>query len=261
VVATARSPETLSDLVTLAERERLQLKVTACDVTDEDSMKRAVKFARASFGDINVLVNNAGFGLIGPVEVVPISEARLQFEVNLFGPMRLVQLVAPDMRRAHWGRIINVSSVLGRLVLPLNGWYCASKHALEALTDALRLELEPFGIRAVSILPGPVRTEFVNNLAVTELPSDAPAFYRRLLKFRYSRRNIRPFQISAEAVARVILRAVDSRRPRPRYLLTVPTHVALRLRPLLTVRAWDRLVAWYFGVGRVGATDEGRAIR
>jgi len=261
VVATARRPETLDDLVALAQRERLQLKVTACDVTDEDSMKGAVEFARASFGDVHVLVNNAGYGAMGPLEAVPPLEARRQLEVNLFGPMRLVQLVAPDMRRAGWGRIINVSSVLGRVVQPLSGWYCASKFALEALSDTLRLELEPFGIHTVSILPGPVRTAFTSNMTVCPLPADMPDFYRRLVAHRTGLQTNRPFEVSADAAARLILRAIQARRPRARYLLTVPTHIAVHLRPLLTVRAWDRLVAWYFGVGRVRTTDEERATR
>jgi NAD(P)-dependent dehydrogenase (short-subunit alcohol dehydrogenase family) len=257
VVATARRPETLDDLLALAQRERLQLKATACDVTDEASMKGAVEFARASFGDIEVLVNNAGFGLIGPVEAVPLDEARRQFEVNVFGAARLVQLVAPDMRRAHWGCIINVSSVLGRIVQPLSGWYCASKFALEALTDALRMELEPFGIRTVSILPGPVRTEFVNNVAVSELPSDAPVFYRRLLEFRQRQRDERTFEIPANAAARVILRAIHSRRPRPRYVLTVPARVGLCIRPFFTDRAWDRVMSGYSGLTRTKGALKG----
>jgi NAD(P)-dependent dehydrogenase (short-subunit alcohol dehydrogenase family) len=251
VIATARRPETLNDLVALAEREHLHLKAAACDVTDEGSMQRAVEFAHASFGDIHVLVNNAGYGLIGPVEAVPVSEARRQLEVNTLGPMRLVQLVAPDMRRARWGRIINVSSVLGRIVQPLNGWYCASKFALEALSDALRMELAPFGIRTVSILPGPVRTKFVNNVTVSELPSGAPAFYRGLLEFRQRRREMRPFEIPADKVARVILRAIHSSRPRPRYVLTLPARVGLCLRPFFTDRAWDRVMSAYSGLNRL----------
>jgi NAD(P)-dependent dehydrogenase (short-subunit alcohol dehydrogenase family) len=256
VIATARRPETLGDLVALAEREHLQLKAAACDVTNEDSMKRAVDFAHASFGEINVLVNNAGYGAMGPLEAVPMIEARRQLEVNTFGPMRLIQLIAPDMRRARWGRIVNVSSVLGRVVQPLSGWYCASKFALEAISDTLRLELEPFGIHTVSILPGPVRTAFTSNMTVCPLPADMPDFYRRLVAYRMGLQHDRPFEVPAEAAAKLILRAVRARRPRARYLLTVPTHIAIRLRPLLTVRAWDKLVARYFGVNRVSMKDE-----
>jgi len=150
--------------------------------------------------------------------------------------------------------------VLGRVVQPLSGWYCASKFALEALNDTLRLELEPFGIHTVSILPGPVRTAFTNNMVVSPLPAGMPDFYRRLVAYRMGLQNNRPFEVPATAAARLILRAIQARRrPRAHYLLTVPAHVAVYLRPLLTDRAWDRLVAWYFGVGRVRSTDEERA--
>lgn len=253
MIATTPKVEALTELSEIAARESLALKVIACDVTDENSMQQAVKFAHEAFGDIHVLVNNAGYGAMGPLEAVSINEARRQLEVNTFGAMRLVQLTAPDMRKAGWGRIINVTSVLGRAVQPLSGWYCASKFAMEALTDTLRLELEPFNIQAVSILPGPVRTAFTSNMTIAPLPGELPAFYRRLVAYRMTLQGNRPFEVSPEAVGRLILRAIHAHRPRPHYLITVPTQIAIRLRPLLPTRLWDRLVRLYFGVGKANA--------
>lgn len=253
VIATTPKAETLAELEEIAARESLQLKTIACDVTDENSMLRAVAFARESFGDIHVLVNNAGYGAMGPIEAIPLAEARRQLEVNTFGAMRLVQLVAPDMRRAGWGRIINVTSVLGRAVQPLSGWYCASKFAMEALNDTLRLELEPFNIRTVSILPGPVRTAFTSNMTIPELPPEMPEFYRKLIAYRMTLQGDRPFEVSAEAVGKLILKAIQARHPRPHYLITVPSHIAIRIRPFFTARMWDKFVKLYFGVGKANA--------
>jgi NAD(P)-dependent dehydrogenase (short-subunit alcohol dehydrogenase family) len=259
VIATTPKLEMLTELADLALRESLQLKTTACDVTDENSMLRAVEFARKSFGDIHVLVNNAGYGAMGPIEAVPLAEARRQLEVNTFGAMRLVQLIAPDMRRAGWGRIINVTSVLGRAVQPLSGWYCASKFAMEALNDTLRLELEPFNIHTVSILPGPVRTAFTSNMTIPTLPPDMPDFYRRLIAYRMTLQGDRPFEVLPEAVARLILRAIRAHRPRPHYLITMPAHIAIRVRPFFTARMWDKFVKLYFGVDKANAAGAGRA--
>ena len=130
------------------------------DVTDEASMQAAVARIAQDEGAVGVLVNNAGYSQSGAVEGVPPAEAHRQFETNVFGPMRLTQLVLPGMREQRWGRIVNVSSMGGELTFPGGGWYHASKHALEALSDALRFELAGFGIDVVVIQPGLIRTGF-----------------------------------------------------------------------------------------------------
>jgi NAD(P)-dependent dehydrogenase (short-subunit alcohol dehydrogenase family) len=131
----------------------------ALDLTDEASIRRCADSVLGLAGRIDVLVNNAGYGSFGPVETVPLEEARRQFQVNLFGPARLIQLLVPHMREQGHGTIINVSSVAGRVHTPLGAWYTASKHALEGFSDALRLELEPFGIQVIVIQPGVTATE------------------------------------------------------------------------------------------------------
>lgn len=155
VYATARRPDSIADL---AEHgcQLLQL-----DVTDESSMRKAVEFIEAEHGSVGVLVNNAGYGLEGPIEELSVDEMRLEFETNLFGPTRLSQLVLPAMRSQGWGKIINLSSVAGLITLPGGGAYHASKHALEALSDALRFELKGFGIDVIVVEPGAIRTRWV----------------------------------------------------------------------------------------------------
>ncbi|WP_419933578.1 oxidoreductase [Candidatus Palauibacter sp.] len=130
------------------------------DVTKEDDNERVVSRIIESEGRIDVLINNAGFGLYGPVEDIPLDDARYQFEVNLFGLAHLTQLVLPHMRAQRSGRIINVSSMLGKVFVPMGAWYHATKHALEGWSDCLRLETAPFNIQVVIIEPGAIRTEF-----------------------------------------------------------------------------------------------------
>jgi NAD(P)-dependent dehydrogenase (short-subunit alcohol dehydrogenase family) len=135
------------------------VRVLAMDITDEASMAAGVKQILADNDGIDVLVNNAGFGSYGALEDVPMDDARYQFEVNLFGMARLIQLVLPAMRKQRSGRIINVSSIGGKIYEPMGGWYHATKFAVEGLSDSLRLELAPFGIQVVVVEPGAIRTE------------------------------------------------------------------------------------------------------
>src|SRR3954447_1763477 len=151
VVATARRPETLDDLPPGIVRLRL-------DVCDPASVEAAVRDADAKTGGVTALVNNAGFGQSGPVEFVTEEQVRHQFETNVYGPLRLIRAVLPSMRARGEGRIVNVSSAAGKFSTPFLGIYCASKFALEAVSDALRVEVAPFGVRVVVIEPGPIET-------------------------------------------------------------------------------------------------------
>ena len=154
VWATARQPDSLDQLATKGAR------VLALDVTDEASMVAAVRAVEAEHGAVGALVNNAGYGEYGPVEEVPLDAVRRQFETNVFGLLRLTQLVLPAMRAVGHGRIVNISSMGGRMTLPGGGVYHASKYAVEALSDALRFETRGFGIAVSVVAPGPVRTGF-----------------------------------------------------------------------------------------------------
>jgi NAD(P)-dependent dehydrogenase (short-subunit alcohol dehydrogenase family) len=159
VYATARNPDSIADLAGLG------CKVLALDVTQPDSMAAAVAAVTAAEGRVGVLVNNAGFGLHGAVETTPLEDVRAQFETNFFGLVALTKLVLPGMRAQGWGKIVNMSSMGGKFTLPGGAFYHASKHAVEAFSDALRIELQSFGIDVIVIEPGLIKTEFGDTAA------------------------------------------------------------------------------------------------
>jgi NAD(P)-dependent dehydrogenase (short-subunit alcohol dehydrogenase family) len=219
------------------------------DVTDDESMRAAVDTIEREHGAIGVLVNNAGYSQSGAVESVTIDEARGQLETNVLGLMRLTQLVLPGMRRQGSGRIVNVSSMGGRLTFPGGGWYHASKHALEALSDALRFEVQGFGIDVVVIQPGLIRTGFAES-ALGSIPIDADDPYARFNQAvgaatagAYEGGLARVLGGGPDTVARAIERAISTRRPRTRYRVTASAHLFLTLRRLLPDRGWDALLA------------------
>jgi NADP-dependent 3-hydroxy acid dehydrogenase YdfG len=236
VYASARRPETLAALGAAGAR------TLTLDVTDETSMTDAVRAIEAEHGRVGTLVNNAGYGEYGPVEEVRLDAVRRQFETNVFGLGRLCQLVLPAMRAAGRGRIVNVSSMGGRLVFPFGGWYHASKYAVEALSDALRVEVAGFGVSVVLVEPGLIRTEF-GSVAAAGLGRDGEAgpyaAGRRtadeLTREAYRGRNA----VGPEAVARVIRRAVETDRPAPRYVVTPAARVMVHARRLGGGRFWD----------------------
>ncbi len=237
VFATARRLASIRDLETLGCR------VLQLDVTDERSMQAAVAEVEGDHGAVGVLVNNAGYSQSGAVEEVPVEEARRQFETNFFGPVRLCQLVLPAMRARRGGRIINMSSVGGRLTFPGGGVYHATKYAVEAVSDALRWELRPFGIDVVVIEPGLIRTGFEHTateslgaIGAADSPyRDFNAAVARATAGAYRT----PFSAGPERVARVVERAIRARRPRTRYVVTFGARAALALHALLPDRAWD----------------------
>jgi NAD(P)-dependent dehydrogenase (short-subunit alcohol dehydrogenase family) len=237
VYATARRPETLEGLAAAGAR------TLPLDVTDEASMVAAVKEIEAEHGAVGALVNNAGYGLQGPVEEAPMDEVRRQFETNVFGLIRLTQLVLPAMRAAKTGRIVNVSSMGGRLTLPGGGYYHASKHAVEAFSDALRIEVAPFGIKVSVIEPGPVLTPWseVAVNTIEEIPDGPYAQFRRDLgkglESYYSGPMAR-LASSADDVARKIEKAIGS-RPRPRYVVGPVAKAMVLTRRVLPDRLWD----------------------
>ncbi len=240
VYATARRLETLGDLEGVATLREL-------DVTDDASMRATVEEIEREHGAVGALVNNAGYSLSGAVESVSLEEARRQFETNLFGLARLTQLVLPGMRSQRWGRIINISSMGGRLTFPGGGWYHASKHAVEALSDALRFEVAGFGIDVVVIEPGLIRTRFADT-AIGSIPVGEEPYGRfnatvgAVTAGAYESRLARVLGGDADAVAAAIERAFTAKRPRTRYRVTPSARLFIALRRLLPDRAWDALV-------------------
>lgn len=214
--ATARDSAKLDELRTLGCR------TLALDVTDEEARVAAIAAIEREFGAVGILVNNAGYGQYGPLEEIPLDAIRRQFETNVFGGLRLSQLVLPAMRRKGFGRIVNVSSVAGRVSVLGGGAYHATKFALEAMTDALRPEVEPFGIDVVNVLPGPIATQFEATLlrSIPDTGAQSPyAYFKRRLAERM-RTFLDPHSfgvMSAETVADVVFRAATAKRPRTRY--------------------------------------------
>jgi NADP-dependent 3-hydroxy acid dehydrogenase YdfG len=241
VFATARRPETLADMASRG------IRTLALDVTDEASMADAVQEVEVAHGHVSVLVNNAGYALQGPIEEVPLDDVRAQFETNVFGLVRLTQLVLPGMRRAHEGRIVNVGSMGGRFTFPGGGFYHASKHAVEAISDALRLEVAPFGVHVSLVQPGPVTSAFVDAAvgSLHDVDDSAYAEFREQITERMhqaydgSRSNL---EVTPEKVAEVIVAAATSSRPRSRYAVGAMARTLITSRRLLPDVAWDQVM-------------------
>jgi NAD(P)-dependent dehydrogenase (short-subunit alcohol dehydrogenase family) len=221
------------------------IHVFAMDVTDDASMVSGIELVMEHSGRIDVLVNNAGYGSYGALEDVPLDEARRQFEVNVFGLARLIQLVTPHMRAARQGRIINVSSIGGKFYEPMGAWYHATKFAVEGLSDSLRIELRPHGIDVVIIEPGPIRTEWNETSRENLVANSKDGAYaeqaeivRRVLESGDSRRMSSPPQV----VARKIVKAVSASSPRARYPVGKGAGTLMTARKLLPDVAFDAVV-------------------
>jgi NADP-dependent 3-hydroxy acid dehydrogenase YdfG len=247
VYATARKPETLGEL------ERAGCRVLALDVTDGESMEAAVAEVEKAEGAVGVLVNNAGYSQSGAVESVPLDRVRAQFETNVFGLMRMCQLVLPGMRDQGWGKIVNLSSMGGRLVFPGGGVYHATKYAVEALSDALRFEVSGFGVDVILIEPGLILTAFGDVAADTAhavATDDGPysRFHAALQKSMakvYRGRMGKLIGGRPDAVAKAIEKAITGRPP-TRKLVTASAHLSVGQRRLMTDRMWDRVMGTQF---------------
>jgi NAD(P)-dependent dehydrogenase (short-subunit alcohol dehydrogenase family) len=246
VYASARRPETIADLA------QAGCKTLPLDVTDEASMREAVERVEAEGGAIGALVNNAGYSQSGAIETIPMDNVRRQFETNVFGLMRMCQLVLPRMREAGSGRIVNVSSMGGKLTFPGGGVYHATKHAVEAISDALRFEVAGFGVDVVVIEPGLIKTRFGETAvgSMSEVESEGP----------YARFNTEVAAATAgayegpmsrlgagpEAVAAKIRKAIETGHPATRYKVTASARVIMGMRRGMTDRMWDRFAGTQF---------------
>jgi NAD(P)-dependent dehydrogenase (short-subunit alcohol dehydrogenase family) len=248
VYASARRTESIADL---GERG---CRTLSLDVTDENSIRAAVTAVEDAEGAVGVLVNNAGYSQSGAIETLPLDRLRAQFETNVFGLVRLCQLVLPGMRRQGGGRIVNVSSMGGRLTFPGGGAYHGTKHAVEALSDALRFEVRGFGVDVVLIEPGLIKTRFgetaAGSIDAAVADGDDPysdfnaavgAATAEVYEGPLARLGGGP-----ETVARAIERAISARRPKTRYKVTPSARLILAQRRLLSDRAWDAFLRTQF---------------
>ncbi|OUS88565.1 oxidoreductase [Rhodococcus sp. NCIMB 12038] len=247
VYGAARRVERMSSL------QKAGVKPIALDVTDETSIRTVVDAIVGDSGRIDVLVNNAGYGSYGSIEDVPLDEARAQIEVNLFGLARLTQLVLPHMRAQRSGTVINISSMGGKLVTPLGGWYHASKYAVEALSDALRIETAQFGIHIVVVEPGSIRTEWGSIAAQKLKQTSGNGAYSSLAdgvattlaaSSEPGARNTS----GPEVVGKAIVKIARARRPRTRYRVGFGAAPVMLLRWLLPDRAFDAIIRRAFNI-------------
>jgi NAD(P)-dependent dehydrogenase (short-subunit alcohol dehydrogenase family) len=247
VYASARRPDSIADL------EGHGCQLLTLDVTNEESMRAAVEAVEAEQGAVGALVNNAGYSQSGAVESVPIDEIRRQFETNVFGLVRLCQLVLPAMRERHFGRIVNVSSMGGTLTFPGGGIYHATKYAVEAISDALRFEVKGFGVDVVVVQPGAIRTGFADAATSAMGHNETPGPYayfnaavEQSTHNAYEKGALAWLGGKPEAVAKVIERAITAKSPKIRYRVTPSAHLLIRQRALMTDGMWDRFMGTQF---------------
>jgi NADP-dependent 3-hydroxy acid dehydrogenase YdfG len=238
VYATARHRGALAGL-----RER-GCRTLGLDVCDEESMKAAVAAVTEAEGAVGVLINNAGYSQSGAVESVPLDQVRRQFDTNVFGLIRMCQLVLPGMRAQGFGKIVNVGSMGGRLTFPGGGIYHATKYAVEAISDALRFELRGFGVDVVLIEPGLIVTNF-GEVASASVDSGAEGpyaeFNREVAKATADVYKGPLAKLGGEPskVAEVIARAIEAKRPKARYPVTPSARLMINQRKLMPDRVWD----------------------
>ncbi|WES65881.1 SDR family oxidoreductase [Microbacter sp. GSS18] len=246
VYATARNPDDLHDL------ERAGCRILALDVTDAASRDAAVEAVTGREGAVGVLVNNAGISELGALETFPADHVRRLFETNVFGMLALTQLVLPGMRAQRWGRVVNIGSMNGRFIWPGMGAYAATKHAIEAFSDALRYELRPLGVEVSLIAPGMVTTGLAIAAADrARAAEDVPVWARfdaRVVELSrtWDSGARRRFACAPEDVADRVVRALEARRPRARYRVAPSAHLMLSLRRMLSERAFERFLRTQF---------------
>ncbi len=244
-VGAARRPEAVDEL------RAAGFAAVRIDVTDESSMRDGVAETERIAGAIGVLVNNAGYGLAGPIELLDMDDVRRQFETNVFGLVRMCQLVLPAMRARGAGRIVNISSIAGELTMPGQGAYHASKYAVEAFSDALRLEVAPFGIDVVLVQPTGVRTSFFDRIGETS-GGDNEGVYTPLMdgwRNLIARVQERPGGvIEAADVAGVVVKAATVEHPKARYKAGLSASAMAAVKTVMPDRVWDaglrRALGW-----------------
>jgi NAD(P)-dependent dehydrogenase (short-subunit alcohol dehydrogenase family) len=255
VFAAGRSAEKRTRLDALANEKKLPLETLEMDVCDNSSVQRAVSSVHQKSGAIDVLINNAGLVYVGAVEELRIEDWRRQFETNFFGVIRVTQAVLPQMRERRKGRILMMSSVSGFVTPPTQGAYSASKHAVEALSNALRHELYPFGIHTILIQPGYIATNIqavAMDLAQTYLEKFKTGPYAKIYaSYLGSATSTRAkSKTTPEDCARIMLKAIEAPQPKARYSVTSLATFAKLAKRLLTDGAADRLIRRRYGITR-----------
>jgi len=238
VYGAARSMEKMQEL------KAYGIQPIALDITKEKSVEEGINQILKAAGSIDILVNNAGFGLEGAIEDIPMEEARYQLEVNVFGAMRLAQLVLPKMRENKYGKIINISSVGGKIAFPLGGWYHASKFALEALSDSMRNEVREFGIDVIVVQPGATQSEWGNVATGILMKVSGHTAYKNLAaKTHHVFTRLSKDVVEPIVIAQLVRKGIEAKRPKTRYTTSqMASSFLLFLRRILSDKQMDKLI-------------------
>jgi NAD(P)-dependent dehydrogenase (short-subunit alcohol dehydrogenase family) len=245
VYATARRVDSIADLRAAGAR------TLALDVTDEESMAAAVQHVVDEQGAVGVLINNAGYSQSGAMESLSMDDLRRQFETNVFGLVRMCQLVLPGMRQQHWGRIVNISSMGANFTFPGGGAYHASKYAVEAISDAMRFEVKGFGVDVVVIQPGLIRTEFAATAQTGLGKDDGPyadfnAAVGAATEDAYAKGPLAKLGGDADSVAKAVEKAITAKHPPIRVRVTPSAHLLIGVNGVMTDGMWDRFLSAQF---------------
>ncbi|MEO1147033.1 MAG: SDR family oxidoreductase [Cyanobacteria bacterium J06638_22] len=255
LVLTARRAERLEAIATACEKAGADILTISADLTNTEQVAALTEKALAHFGRVDVLVNNAGYGQMGPIELIPQSAVERQFAVNVFAPVALIRALIPAMREQGGGYILNLSSIAGVVAFPLGGAYSATKFALEALSDSLRMELEPFNIAVTVIEPGPVATEFadVAKAQIADLPNPLESPYKPAFEtFATLEDQLEKQMWTSDRVATVMIKALTAKNPRSRYTAATGGDVLVFLMTKLLPTRWvDRFWQRFYGINKM----------
>ena len=243
VYGTVRNLSKAKKIQEVIDKEKIPLKIILLDVNDSESIQNAIRDILYDSRKIDVLINNAGYGMFGPIEEITTEDVKLQFETNFFGVIRLIKEIVPIMRKQGNGTIVNISSMVGRFGVPLNAAYVSSKFALEGLSESISYELAEFGIKIIVIEPGVVQTNFFNNLKINGLDTSSP--YYELMKKRVSFLKIamKNSPTSSSQVANTILDALNSKRPEFRYVIGIDAKNSIQKKDSLSDKKFMKWVS------------------
>lgn len=255
LVLTGRREERLGAIATICEKAGAEVLTLPADLTDQAQVTALTAKALAHFGRVDVLVNNAGYGQMGPLELIPQEAVERQFAVNVFAPIALIRALIPSMRENGGGHILNLSSIAGVVAFPLGGAYSGTKFALEAVSDSLRMELEPFNIAVTVIEPGPVATEFadVARSQIATLPDPMATPYKPAFEtFATLEDQLAKQMWTSDRVATIIIQALTTPKPRPRYTAATGGDLLVFLMTKLLPTKWvDRFWQRFYGIDKM----------
>jgi short-subunit dehydrogenase len=226
----------------ITNKEKLPLKIIRLDVNEDESIRIAIQKIISDSGGIDILINNAGYGMFGPIEEISIKEIKEQFETNFFGTIRLIKAIVPIMRKQRNGTIVNISSMVGRFGVPLNAAYVSSKFALEGLSESISFELDEFGIKVILVEPGVIQTDFFHNLKVRGNDTKSPYYKLMDKRIAFLKAAMKNSVSSSDQVANTILHAVNSRDPDMRYIIGNDATNSIHMRNSLSDREFMKWI-------------------